>query len=230
MTKVENGLHVQKIRVPRNAHIAMIGCPVEQATDVWLVLHGYGQLAQYFIRHFQPLISEKHTHCVIAPEGHSKFYLQGTSGRVGASWMTKEKRLSEIEDQWLLLDEVNHQFVPPQARLHVLGFSQGVATAWRWILQSAPTVASLGIWAGSLPNEWDGPGRAQIDTIPVGAMLGNQDPYIPLEKGKVAMTFLQSQIPHLQTYSFEGAHHLDAVVLKQWQQDVKKAIQGKGVV
>ncbi|HNC31872.1 MAG TPA: radical SAM protein, partial [Cyclobacteriaceae bacterium] len=41
---------------------------------VWFVLHGYGQLAQYFLRKFKSL--EAHGICVIAPEGLSHYYLE----------------------------------------------------------------------------------------------------------------------------------------------------------
>src|SRR5689334_7771778 len=69
---------------------------------IWFVLHGYGQLAQYFLRKFR--ILEKYNICVIAPEGLSRFYLENitspsgrNSDRVGATWMTKENRLMDIE-------------------------------------------------------------------------------------------------------------------------------------
>jgi hypothetical protein len=63
--------------------------------QIWWVLHGYGQLSQFFIQKFEVLA--KQNICVIAPEGLSKFYLSGNSGRVGASWMTRENRQMDIE-------------------------------------------------------------------------------------------------------------------------------------
>ena len=38
------------------------------------------------------------THFVIAPEGLSRFYVNGFGGEVVASWMTKRDRLEEIHD------------------------------------------------------------------------------------------------------------------------------------
>ena len=75
---------------------------------VWLVFHGYGQLSEYFIKKFEGLDPEKNF--IIAPQGLSKYYVNGVSGRVGASWMTKEDRLTEIENQYTYLDQVLHQF------------------------------------------------------------------------------------------------------------------------
>ena len=108
--------------------------PVEKAErrGTLIVLHGYGQLPEYFIRKFRPL-AEAGWH-VIAPEGAHRFYLQGTEGRVGASWMTKEARLDDIADQIVFLDALLGQLEEGMASgpRFLLGFSQGVATALRW--------------------------------------------------------------------------------------------------
>ena len=95
------------------------------------VLHGYGQLAEYFIRKFQAPCEAGWR--VVAPEGAHRFYLKGTEGRVGASWMTREARLDDIADYvqstWIARQEI---LDPPRPPRLLLGFSQGVATALRW--------------------------------------------------------------------------------------------------
>ena len=70
--------------VPRTARWWSAG-PMEgtERKGTLFVLHGYGQLPEYFIRKFRPL-SQAGWH-VVAPEGAHRFYLQGTEGRVGAS-------------------------------------------------------------------------------------------------------------------------------------------------
>ncbi len=60
-----------------------------------IALHGYGQLAQYFAKKFDQLPKE---YALLVPEGMHRFYLDGNSGRVGASWMTKEGREMDIDD------------------------------------------------------------------------------------------------------------------------------------
>ena len=71
-----------------------------KANQIVYVLHGYGQLAEFFIRKFQHLSDD---YFIVAPEGMHRFYLSGSSGRVGASWMTKEERETDIQDNlnWL---------------------------------------------------------------------------------------------------------------------------------
>ena len=69
--------------------------------EILIALHGYGQLGQFFFRKFSAI--EKKIGIVI-PEGPHRFYLEGSSGRVGASWMTREWRETDIAEntQYLL--------------------------------------------------------------------------------------------------------------------------------
>ena len=100
-----------------------------------IVLHGYGQLTEFFSKKFQELGNE---FVVICPEGMHRFYLEGTSGRVGASWMTKEWREQDIIENINalngLVESIVKQLEP--VKIIVVGFSQGVATAARWIQNS----------------------------------------------------------------------------------------------
>ena len=108
-----------------------VSSDVQDHDTVLYVLHGYGQQAQYFIRKFRAQFDKL---LVVAPEGMHRFYLQGSAGRVGASWMTKEAREDDIQDniQWLeQLDATITKIYRPQRKI-ILGFSQGGATAARW--------------------------------------------------------------------------------------------------
>src|SRR2546425_6931053 len=89
----------------RSARYFTLGSP-QHAADVWLVCHGYGQLASRFLERFRPLEAERR--CIVAPEGLSRFYLTDSPAerRVGASWMTREDRLHEIDDYVRYLDGV----------------------------------------------------------------------------------------------------------------------------
>ena len=82
--------------------------------------------------------------CIAAPEGLSRFYIRGTDGRVGASWMTRDERLSDIEDH---ISYLNHWWsslgVPSDAEIVVLGFSQGVATAARWLADGSLSMTCI---------------------------------------------------------------------------------------
>ncbi|RZK92309.1 MAG: phospholipase, partial [Hymenobacter sp.] len=93
------------LTISRTARYQQLGEFSAATRQLWLVAHGYGQLAEYFMRHFNSVHGLDPTGTVIvAPEALSRFYISGTSGRVGASWMTTADRLVEIADQAAYLD------------------------------------------------------------------------------------------------------------------------------
>lgn len=137
------------ITVPRTARYYTLGAAGSR--DVWFVLHGYGQLARYFLHHFEGLEEGR---LIVAPEGLSRFYLDGSYGRVGASWMTREDRETEIADQSAYLDMLAvHLSGNAELPVNVLGFSQGVATACRWAAMGKTRIKRIVVWGGSMPPE-----------------------------------------------------------------------------
>jgi hypothetical protein len=77
-----------KLSIEKTIRYFTIG-DIEKAKYLLIALHGYGQLSSYFGKKFEDLPNE---FFIVIPEGMHRFYLDGTSGRVGASWMTKEAR------------------------------------------------------------------------------------------------------------------------------------------
>ncbi len=143
------------VSVPRSARFFTLGDEHAAAADVWFVVHGYGQLAGRFLRHFTTL--DDGTRRIVAPEGLSRFYLEtGRNDKIGASWMTREDRLTEIADYVRYLDAVYAQVGAGVARrVTVLGFSQGTATAARWLTQGAAQAHRLILWGGEVPPDLD---------------------------------------------------------------------------
>jgi len=158
------------LEVPRQARLALVGpTPGSEGSleELWIVLHGYRQLARRFLRPFRGLAGPNRL--VVAPEGHSRFYLEGAPGPhrsgdpVGASWMTREDREMEIRDYVAYLDRVRDRFAGPRTRLTVLGFSQGVHTAARWVALASGggggegagpwTGTRLILWGAALPRD-----------------------------------------------------------------------------
>ena len=95
----------KKIIVSKTMRYFTIG-DIDKADKLLYVLHGYGQLASYFIKSFDKISD---SYFVVAPEGMHRFYLKGTSGRVGASWMTKEAREIDIDENTKNLALLNQQ-------------------------------------------------------------------------------------------------------------------------
>lgn len=121
---------------------------------VLFVLHGYAQLAGDFIKEFEFLDYNKTL--IAAPEGLSKFYFRN---KIGASWMTKEDRLNEIEDYLNFLEkvfeEVKSDFNTEKTKTFLLGYSQGVHTAVRWFIKSKNYFNKLILCSSDLPKDAD---------------------------------------------------------------------------
>ncbi|CCH01082.1 hypothetical protein FAES_3073 [Fibrella aestuarina BUZ 2] len=185
---------------------------------VWFVLHGYGQLAQYFIRRFDVVANDETV--VVAPEGLSRLYLNGEFSKVGASWITREARDHEITDYVTYLDQLYDRLLgdlePGTFTVTLLGFSQGAATACRWLNASDRLrVDRLILWAGFFPNGLsDVIDLGKLANVPVQYVYGEQDEYIEQMPDSAAyLRQLQTELPRLELIPFAGKHTVERSVL-----------------
>lgn len=203
----EHHLHVQ-----RTARYHMLGDP-RSAKAIWIVVHGYGQLARFFLNNFE---QHEDDLCIVAPEGLSRFYLDPEHSRVGATWMTREDRLHEIEDHVAYLDQLVaelKQNAPSGIPINALGFSQGVATISRWTLKGRTDLQRLILWAGSIPTELDREALRSWKQKHVDLVLGDKDQYLKEADLKaMSQRLLSAGVPH-EAHSFKGAHTLDKHLL-----------------
>ena len=206
------------LNVSRTARYYTIGDLENRPTEVWIVLHGHTYLAKRFIRYFRVLEDDRRL--IVAPEGLSRFYVNHEARRVGASWMTREDRLNEIADYVNYLDELyRHLFETldrSRTKVHVLGFSQGAATACRWVTQGSALVDRLTIWAGLVPPDLDlSSGGDKLLAAQLTIVLGDDDEYVDAdEAGEQEMRLRELGILH-EFLRFEGGHVLkDDLLLK----------------
>lgn len=187
---------------------------VENPKAHWLACHGYGQLAKYFLRHFNPV--QEAGIQVTAPEGLAAFYLQGTAGRVGASWMTKENREVAITNYLHFLDAVQQQTHPEQLPISLFGFSQGCATVCRYLEHSSRPVKRLILWAGVFPPDLSLQlSLEKLKACEIVLVWGDQDPYLNPERQKQQESWLQELGLSYRLLHFSGGHQLNAPLLAQ---------------
>ena len=205
-----------KIKIEKTACYFVHGNDITKAKRVWFVLHGYGQLAEYFIRSFGHL--DPTENFVIAPEGFHRFYLEGFSGRVGASWMTKEERLDDINDYVKYLDQLYESLnIPADAELILLGFSQGVATAMRWLALGKSSHFDRAIlWAGSFPQDVK-PERAitALEKLDVHCVIGNTDPFLSEEHIQRTKDHLAELKVEAKWHQYIGDHRIPKEALNE---------------
>lgn len=183
------------------------------ASELWLVLHGYGQLARPFLDSCRALARDDRL--LIAPEALSRFYLRGGRGPIGASWMTREERESEIDDYVEYLDAVLEHVAParePAARVCVLGFSQGVATAWRWAARTRRTPARLIALGGGVPAELE-LGAPPLRNIEVVLATGQHDESFTPQQAAAELTSLEAAGMRCELVVHERGHEIDSGLL-----------------
>lgn len=221
-------IQAHSLAVQRTAHYYTLGHPGPLVRYLILACHGYGQLAQNFIRKFDQVAAPDVW--VVAPEGLSRFYWQGLDGAVAASWMTREDRLAEIADYCGYLTQLYarcREQCPPAVQVLLVGFSQGCATQLRWIMQEEPHFDYLGLWGGMLPEDLDFQAKSHLWRA--GAFdffYGDADSFITPELMERFTTFFeQHQLP-VQTHQFKGGHTLDRASLAQWLGRIRAAVGG----
>jgi len=197
------------------AHYSQSHEPNGFEKEIWLVFHGYGQLSEFFLRKFFPFDSPDRL--ILAPEGTNYSYLKDFQGRVGANWMTKYERETAIANNHRFLDSLmtrvldKFQVLP---KIHVLGFSQGAATATRWASRWENKVETLVLWAGGFAHDLAmNVATEKFKETEIILVSGTQDNYLTDEsilKQKEMLKSLGKQGIRLE---FEGGHEFEPVLL-----------------
>ena len=215
------------ISTTKNARYFLSQVPHSQIDEVWIVLHGYGQLANSFLNWFKPVFS-KNT-LIISPEGLHRFYWNGFNGKVVASWMTKEDRLDDINDYVNYLDNIIDQIKPQLSSkpfYHLLGFSQGVATACRWIDLGKTQIHSLTLWAGSFPDDIDYFNKMNIfNNLNAKIFIGENDEFISNSILNKEIKKLNDHKINVKIHHYKGGHKLETNPLKKLNNLIEKEIE-----
>lgn len=207
---IENHIVVQK-----TARYYTIGMASTGTTEIWICLHGYRQSGSFFGSNFEHL--EAPNRLIVIPEALNRFYIEGYSGRIGNAWMTTEDRAAEIADYCFYLDNLVLDILsrlPQAVKINVLAFSQGTATASRWIMESKFQFDRLVCYAGKMAFEICKPDTFQ--TFPIKMVeyyIGDKDEFVtPDQLDAWRQELDQLQAKYTITL-FEGRHKVYAEVL-----------------
>jgi predicted esterase len=215
--------HAHHLRVQRTARYYTLGGGVAPRT-VWIALHGYSQLAADFIRYFGDLANDETL--VVAPEALNRFYTVSADSAparerpVGATWMTREDRASEIADYVEYLDTLYDEVAAGPARdgaqVNVVGFSQGTATATRWVTHGKSHLNRLVLWGGLTPPDTDfSRGHASLRNTRVTIVLGTRDQYVNAEMLAAEEARLAAAHVPYDVIRFEGGHVVSRSVFER---------------
>ena len=207
----------QTIEIKRNAHY-YVQETIHSAKHILFVIHGYGQLAEEFIQEFNALKEE--SILVIAPEAISKFY--NKDRKAVANWMTSHERLDEINDYVLYLNAVREKIIQDYGVLpfSVLGFSQGVSTALRWVCNSALQPSSFYACSGSIPPELERQDFVSLSNSLIFYYYGNRDRLLLPEHARKQIEILKCFELVIKEREYEGRHEVSL----EAQQDIITSI------
>ncbi len=186
----------------------------EDTKNIWLVLHGIGYLSRYFIRLFQRLDADENY--IIAPQAPAKYYKDASYKRVGASWLTKETTAAETQNVLRYIDAVMEvETTPKNARLIVLGYSQGVSIAARWTASRKIMCDALVMISGGFPKELT---KEDFDFLPsqtrITHIVGANDPYFDPKNVAAEKVRVQQILPQIIFKTHDGGHELDINTLR----------------
>lgn len=186
----------------------------DQTKTVWLVFHGIGYLSRYFIRLFQSLDPEENY--IIAPQAPSKYYKNNEYKQVGSSWLTKENTQTETKNVLNYVDAViASEKLPSTTRFIVLGYSQGVSIASRWLARRAIQPDAFVMVSGGFPRELQKEDFTYLSkTTKVTHIIGENDPYFEAAKVKAEKIRVQGILPQIEFRTHAGGHELNIDSLK----------------
>lgn len=201
------------IKFEKNGRYFTLGEPSE-GKELLIALHGYGYLAEYFSRKFNQLDLNKYV--VVIPEGLHRFYQAGTSGRVGASWMTKEDRLADIEDYISFLDTLLSQLKSEHnyTKISLLGFSQGGATACRWMAYGKHEFDKFILWAAIFPPDMEKEYTLKFNASKNYFIFGTNDEYYSEQLVAGHFDEMKKLDLSFQMLTFEGKHDIHSETLE----------------
>ncbi len=185
----------------------------DQTKNVWFVCHGMGYLSRFFLRYFKNLNPEENY--FIAPQAPSKYYIQPRM-HVGANWLTKDNTDSGTENIMNYFDAVlEAEKIPDSVNLIVIGYSQGVSVALRYLAKRQIQCSQLVLHSGGIPKEITAENFAYLsEDTQVKLIYGTKDEY--LDEGRIQLESERAKElfgNRISIMPFEGKHVVNVEII-----------------
>lgn len=187
-----------------------------QTKNVWLVFHGIGYLSRYFLKYFKHLDPEENY--IIAPQAQSKYYLNGEYKHVGASWLTRENLKEGIENTLNYIDAVYEaENLANVENLNIMGYSQGVSVATRFVAHRKIHCKNLIMHSGKLPQELKYENFKFLEDTRFSFIYGSEDEYLNSEIVTTEEQRLKNIFPNnLEILKFKGGHTVNPEMISKF--------------
>lgn len=174
--------------------------------------HGYGETAHIQVERLQS-IPGANRWTIVSIQGLNRFYQRRTN-EVIAGWMTRQDRELAISDNLAYVAAVvsaeSADGSNPRGVVFV-GFSQGVAMAFRAAAASAHPVMGVVAAGGDVPPELDRATLARVGHVLL--CRGARDPWYTPETFEKDQARLRDASVDLTVTEFEGTHEWSTVVV-----------------
>lgn len=187
------------IRVPEtSAHGPVRNAPMAVG------FHGYAESAEVQLARMEA-VPELAGWTLVSIQGLHVFY--GRSRDVVASWMTSQQRDAAIDDNLRyvrsVVTEAIHQNGEPRALVYI-GYSQGVAMAWRAAVLGARRIDGLAVFGGDVPPELGVRPLTQCPPVLIGR--GREDAVYTSAQFRADLDMLAGRFVAVEPYETGGGH------------------------
>ncbi len=205
-----------KMQISHTVYYTVHAPQADGPHPVLIVLHGFGQRADEFIKVFETLPSRGIL--VAAPQAPHHFYPQFPRRDVGFTWLTRYERDQSIADFIGYMRQFVELLRTEQAadltRLSVLGFSQGVSMAYRFWVHGAAPVRGVIANSSDLPPDV----AERLSSAPPAKVLllhGRDDQIVPITKSREAEAILRAHAIPVELIEFDGGHYVPSLVMEK---------------
>ncbi|MBZ0111766.1 MAG: dienelactone hydrolase family protein [Thermoanaerobaculia bacterium] len=207
----EPGVEVETIAAQVHGRY-LVSRPETEPEALLLGFHGFGELADTSMAALQQLAKGR-PWVLAAIQGLHPFYRR--NGEIVAGWMTSLDRELAIGDNIAYVGSVATELLgrfPSATRIGCVGFSQGVAMAYRAAAGMGFPCQALLSMAGDVPPELRGGERP---LPPVLLARGSDDSWYSEDKVQKDRTDLEAQGVAVELCLYEGGH--------EWTEEVFEA-------
>jgi len=165
----------QIIQVPTTVHGRVLLETSAETTALLVGFHGYAQLGEDALAYLRPLAEGK-PWAIAAPQALHPFY-RPKDQSVVAGWMTRLDREIALEDNVAYTTRAVAELLarlPAAKKLAIVGFSQGVAMAYRTAARCGQKVDAMVALAGDVPPELRNGGWDTRPAVLIGRGDGEQ--------------------------------------------------------
>jgi dienelactone hydrolase len=203
-----HGMRVASIETPTHGRVIVREASSQSAAVVGF--HGYMENAEIQMERLAGMPGAE-AWTLIAVQGLHRFY-RGRSQEVIASWMTRQDRDDMIHDNIEYVNRVVERFVPEGVPYGTIGFSQGVATAFRGGVRAARRATAVIAVGGDVPPELlEDP---SIIFPPVLLTRGERDDWYTAAKVEADLAALRGRQVPVDSLVYQGGHEWTPAVAR----------------